>query len=568
MQNQNLTGYPSIDKPWLKYYTNEAIETPITELSIYEYLRENNQGNEDHTAIVYIGRKISYVKLFASIEDVAKAFNHLGLCRGDVVACIAPSFPEVIYSFYAANKLGAVSDYFDPRSEVRVVQDELEQIQPRIFLIFEDFLPKFQEMIDKLNIPHVLVVSAKDSLPFPLKALAGLKRKPIPANYKPFAQILKAAKDEMPVKTVSGITHEVALMEHTGGTTGVPKAVCLSNQNVNAVVQQYDLGIVSHSKDESWLGIGFPFVAYCIIVSHHLPLCFGMAVHLVYSLYEDMIRYIIKNKINHISNTPVTWEMLINHKIAKDTDFSFLINPTVGADSMSVEKENAINHFLESHNCKSNICKGYGMTEVSSGVSVVFNNAMYKVGSVGIPFSHTIISIFDTETGEEVKYGQQGEICISGPNVMRGYYNNPEETAKVLKVHKDGKVWIHSGDLGHMDEDGFLFIDGRIKRMIINHDGFKIFAPEIEKVLSKHESVGKCCVVSAPDTQYKTGQIAVAFVIQKQGCAVTEEALRELCKKELPDYYMPGKFIFTEQFPYTSAAKVDYRKLEEMAREM
>ena len=206
------------------------------------------------------------------------------------------------------------------------------------------------------------------------------------------------------------------------------------------------------------------------------------------------------------------------------------------------------------------------MTEVASAVAVTFSNDCNKIGSVGIPFTHTTISIFDTETEEELRYGERGEVCISGPNVMKGYYNNPQETAKVLKVHKDGNVWMHSGDIGHMDEDGFLFIDGRVKRMIVNHHSFKIFAPEIEKTLSKHPGVEKCCVVGAPDTEYHAGQIAVAFIIVKTGCTVTEEELRELCKQNLPEYYMPQKFIFTEKFPYTSAAKVDYRKLEELAR--
>lgn len=182
------------------------------------------------------------------------------------------------------------------------------------------------------------------------------------------------------------------------------------------------------------------------------------------------------------------------------------------------------------------------------------------------PFTHTTISIFNPETGEELKYDEQGEICISGPSVMKGYYNKLEETNKILKKHNDGKLWLHSGDIGHMDSDGFLFIDGRIKRMIIDSHGFKIFAPEVEKALSKHEAIEKCCVVGSPDDKSKVGQIVVAYVIKKVNHNITELDLREFCKHELPEYCIPNKIIFTEEFPYTSAAKVDYRKLEEMAK--
>ncbi len=566
MKNNNLTGYPSIDRPWLKYYSKEAIESQVTESSIYEYLLENNRDNLKNTALVYMGRKISYQSLFESIENVAKAFAKLGLGRGDVVACIAPSFPEIIYSFYAANKLGAVSDYFDPRTEPQVVYEELKQVKPKLFMIFEDFLPKFREMIDRLNSAHVLVVSAKDSLPFPLKTLAGMKKKVVPKQYQRFAEILKGVAAKPAVATVTGITHEVAMMEHTGGTTGTPKAVCLTNQNVNAVVQQYKMGSQAHSSKESWLAVGFPFTAYAIIASQHLPLVLGMRLFLCFTAdAAEIAKIVMKHRINHMANTPLVWENMILDKRAVKTDFSFLIDPTVGADTLSVEKEKEINAFLKEHHCDSDICKGYGMTELASGVSTTVSSLYNKIGSVGIPFTHTVVSVFDTETGEELTYGEQGEICISGPSVMKCYYNNLEETGKVLKKHKDGRIWMHSGDIGHIDEDGFLFIDGRIKRMIINHHGFKIFAPQLEKVILQHPGIDKCCVVGAPDTEYQTGQVAVAFLVFKEGCTVSEEELQKLCADNLPEYYLVSRCVFVKEFPYTSASKVDYRKLEEMA---
>ncbi len=562
-----MIGYASIDKPWLKYYSKEAFATPITDASIYEYLTENNNGNLHRIALNYMGRKISYKELFSAIEDAAKAFSFLGVGIADTVAFIAPGFPEVIYSFYAVNKLGAVSDFFDPRSDPQVIYKELQQIQPKALLIFEDFIPKYQEIIEKSNISNVIVVSAKDSLPYPIKLIAGLKAgSAMPDQWIPFKNFVKMARNKAMVETVTGISCTVAVMEHTGGTTGEPKAVCLSNQNVNSVVQQYDLGGNQHTRDESWLSVAYPFIAYALICSTHLPLVFGMTVFLCFSIEpKDNTALILKNKINHMANTPALWEYIIHNKKAQSANLSYIVNPTVGADALSIEKENEINQFLKNRECPHSICKGYGMTEVGSAVSVT-NSAFYnKLGSVGIPFVHTTISVFDPDTGVELIYGQQGEVCISGPSVMVGYYRNDAENRSMLRKHTDGKLWVHTGDIGHMDSDGFLFIDGRLKRMIINHVGLKIFAPEVERVVLQCNDVDKCCVVGIPDQVHQTGEIAVAFVVTKENCHISIDSLKAICEKELPYYCVPSDFRVVEEFPYTAAAKVDYRKLEEFA---
>lgn len=359
MPVDELKGYPSADKPWLKYYSKCFVETPMTQLSIYEYLRDNNRNNGKDTALVYMGQKISYQELFDSIENVAKAFNGLGLSRGDVVACIAPSLPEVIYSFYAANKLGAISDYFDPRTEPQIIYAELERVKPKLFLVFDDFLPKFQAMIDNLNIPNVIVVSAKDSLPFPVKILAGLKKKQIPQRYIPFARILKESKDNDPVKTVTNIPHEIALMEHTGGTTGIPKAVCLTNQNVNAVHFQIKGGGYDTQGNKTYCAIAFPFTAYALIGSQHDPLVDGMTVYLGFDTdVEKISRILIKKKLGNISNTPLFWDEMMRRYDNTKIDLSFIKNAIVGADTLDTEKEKKINSFLAEHNNPIHLKKG------------------------------------------------------------------------------------------------------------------------------------------------------------------------------------------------------------------
>lgn len=566
---QNLTGYPSIDKPWLKYYSEEAINTPLPECTVYEYLWENNKDHLDDVALIYFGRKITYSELFENIDKTAAAFSAIGVKSGDVVTGIAPSLPEVIYSFYAINKIGAVSNWIDPRTDPATIHSDLVNTKTKVVLILDDFYKGFSNLLKKFSI-QAITYSVKDSLPAVPKAVMKLKKSVSTEGAISYYELL-TKYSSMALKNEPFTPNKLALLEHTGGTTGISKAVMLSNENVNSVVEQYRRCGTPLEQSHSWLTVAFPFTAYSLICSQHLPLCCGMRLHLCYDLkLEKIEETLLKNRLNHMANTPVMWEHLTNSKQAQKTDFSFLFNPTVGADTLDVEKEKKINAFLEEHGCKFKINKGYGMTEVSSAISACISIDCNKLGSVGIPFPKITVSIFDLDTEKELPYEEQGEICISGPSVMLGYYNNDEETNKVLKTHSDGTVWMHSGDFGHMDEDDCLFIDGRIKRMLIDHHGFKIFTPAIEKAIQQVSGVEKCCVVGIKDKQYKVGQAPVAFIISDKSVFDDEllNNMKNKCHSELPDYAVPAKFIFVDKFPYTSASKVDYRALEQEAEKL
>ena len=246
---------------------------------------------------------------------------------------------------------------------------------------------------------------------------------------------------------------------------------------------------------------------------------------------------------------------------------SFLLSPIVGGDATDVSYEKEINAFLRSHNCPTNLIKGYGMTEICAAVCVSAKEEFNKLGSVGIPYVYSVMSVFNPETGEELGYNETGEICMQGPHVMLGYYHDQEETANVLRKHKDGTVWLHSGDLGYMDEDGCVFIQGRIKRVIIRHDGFKVFPSLVEKAVMMHSAVRQCCAVGTKDLSHSQGQLPVVFVVTKGKKINTgdlEAALNDLCKRELPEYALPVAWYFRESLPLTPIGKVDYRALERM----
>ena len=571
MEEKTLTGYPSIDKPWLKYYSDEAIYAKMPECTIYEYLWQHNKNYLNDNALNYVGRMITYGELFENIDRLVTVFLEEGIGEGDIVTIIAPSVPEIIYSFYALNKIGAVSNFIDPRKSAEEVEDLLENIETRACIILDDMWNKFYNVM-KTRASLLISVSVSDSLiglPKLFMTLKGKKNKN--AYVVALHELQIKHKSSNKLVNIPYKPERLALLEYTGGTTGISKGVMLSNENVNSIIEQTKYSGVPLRRGETWLSVAFPFTAYSLICSQHMPLSLGIMAYLCFDLkIENVAKALVKNKINHMANTPLMWEHLTKCKKVEKMDLSFIIAPTVGADSLDVQKEKGINDFLERHNCKFKLSKGYGMTEVSSGVCITPNNNINKLGSVGIPFCKTVVSIFDVDSEKELQYGEQGEICVQGPSVMLGYYKNDKANGEILRKHSDGSVWLHSGDFGHMDEDGFVYIDGRIKRMIIDSTGFKIFPAVVENVIYNIPEVEMCCVVGAKDKEHNVGQIPIAFIKAKEG--VNKDKLQEeilkLCEKQLPTYSLPQKIIFREEFPYTSAAKVDYRRMEELAENM
>lgn len=350
----------------------------------------------------------------------------------------------------------------------------------------------------------------------------------------------------------------------------MPKGVMLSNENVNALVVQSILTGIDMKREHTWMDIMPPFIAYGIGMGLHLPLVIGMETILIPSFdAKKFDELLLKHKPIHMVGVPSYWGVIINSKKLAKKDLSYIIAPTVGGDTMDATLEKDANEFLRQHGCKYPITKGYGMTEVCAGVSgtVEKNN---ELGSVGIPFVQTIISVFDPETGEELKYYEQGEICISGPNVMLEYYNNKDATNSIKRIHRDGSIWIHSGDIGYMTENGSLYIVDRVKKMIVRYDGFKVFPSLIEKVVSSHDLVASCCAVGMIDKEHAQGKLPIAFVVLNDGCetSLVRGELMELCKKELPEYAQPVDFLFVDEMPLTPIGKIDYRQLEKKANKL
>jgi long-chain acyl-CoA synthetase len=361
------------------------------------------------------------------------------------------------------------------------------------------------------------------------------------------------------------VSENPAVICYTGGTTGESKGVVLTNHNVNGVVEQFRKATNGFERQQTWMTPSVPFIAYALACSMHIPLSFGMECCI--ELYDNhkMAMTIVNSKYNHVSATPVLYEELLQAYGDKKIDLSFLIMPVTGADKLNEKQYNDINTFLLEHNCSWKVCNGYGMTEVGSAACVCVSNECNKAASVGIPFPDTVVAAFDVTTGKECKISESGEICIQGPGVMKGYFKNKEKTDEVIRVHEDGKRWMHTGDIGQVDEDGCVFIEGRIKRMIIKYDGFKVFPNVVEEKILACSLVENCACVGIEDKVHGAGQLPVSVIVpsdKNMDENVIRNEVQKICKYELPEYAQPTEYYFYDKLPLTHAGKVDYRTLE------
>ena len=580
-KDKKITGYASIDKPWQKYYSKEAITANIPELTAYQYMVSQNEDNLSTKAIMYYGKKISYKNYIDMIDETARRLYNLGVTEGEVVTVMSVANPELEVLFYALNKLGAVINLIDVRSDYKQIKKYLMEVKSSEVVVMDNFLPEFDKCMEDEDVDNivenVITLSPYNSVLFPFNVLAEKKsRKEDSTLYSKIDEIKKKNKymtwnDLMSVHKYRYPRYPrykknmVAALVHTGGTTGVPKTVKLSNENFNAMAIQYKSLNANYNKGDTFLNGIVPFVAYGIVVTIHMPMCLGMTNIIAPILSpKEFTEFMIKYKPNHTITVPTYVEHFVHDRKADSINWKCLKNLGIGGDYFPEQSEIYVNEFLKNHGSSSIAEKGYGMTENSStaGVCLVGVN---KINSLGIPLPLNTYGIFERGTDKELKYGEEGEICITGPTEMLGYLDNEEEEGKVIKIHSDGKKWIHSEDVGIIDEDGFLFFKGRYKRLI-PHGGFKLYPSYIEGVIMKHPDIDNCCVISIPDKVYGASPEA-HVVIKKDNVSELKklkEELIKLCQDKLPSYSQPEDFIFEEDLPLTSVGKVDYKKVEKM----
>ena len=571
-ENGEKTGYASIDKPWLKYYTKESITRGISNKSIYQFMKTQNEEKQDLIAIDYLGRKITYGELLERIDDVSKSFQKLGVKEGDIVTLSVANIPENVISFYALNKIGAIANMIDLRLKGDKLVDAINSLDSKYLVTTDLFLENLDNEKEKLNLNGIIVTSPFDSLQMPLNNIIKFTNriKYDKRQYIPWNQFEKMGK-ERKVKDADVDQEDVACILHTSGTTGNPKRVMLTNKNFNAMVSQYNNSVVTTQEGERYLSQVPPFLAYSALMAIHLPLSYSLRIEMLPNYEPDKFaRNIYKLKTKHALAGPADWNNFLADKKVPKRKYDFITTLGSGSDKLAEESKQAINELLASCGCTAKILEGYGMTEVGSAAVTNLPNHIVP-NSVGVPLPKVIVGIFDEETNEEKKYNEIGEICFQGPTMMKGYYNNPEATKETIKEHDDSTLWLHSGDLGYIDENGNIYLKGRLKRIIVRHDGIKVSPYDLEKVISKVESVENCCVVGKPDQEHGFGSIPVAAVVLKdEFLSQTDEELEKImntCKSQLGEKYIPREIIPFEELPLTPVGKVNYREVEKIVSE-
>ena len=564
MQNKQstLTGYPSIDKPWMKYYSEEAINKPLPDCTIYEHLWENNKEHLEDIALIYFGNKISYRSLFENINLVANSFKALGVKKGDIVAMCVTNTPEMVYCFYALNKIGAIANMLDLRLSPSEFRDVLNEQENSYVVLLDTCLKNISKAILDTKVKQAIVITPFHSLKFPF-CIRG-KSKTLGEGFIGYKEFLKLGKRGVSMQEIYCKSDDIAVIAHTGGTTGVPKGVQISNRSMVCVAIEYMMSGMSMKRGDIFLCLVPPFILNGLCTCLNLPLTAGVAVNLIPQFVQKKFPQYLKSKPEHVIAAPSWWERLSHDTKMKNVDLSFLVTAATGGDGINLESEKAMNDFFHIHNSQCNIINGYGMTETGSSVCTNMQNHSMP-GSIGIPLPYMTLAIFD-ENGEELSYGKQGELCVKGPSIMIGYCGSAaSENSSTLRQHKDGSLWVHTGDMAHVDENGFVYIDGRIKRIIIREGGFKVFPNLIEEVLMKVPEVDYCAVVGKRVSNNLTGQIPVAFIVGSGHQDEIEQKCLTQCKENLATHCIPEYFYFLSNLPLTPMGKINYRILEDMA---
>lgn len=567
MTTQNPV-YASQAKPWLKYYDQKFIDQTLPALSAFEYVCQRSKNHLNDTALEYYGRKFTYADLIVNVKKTAAALRGAGVKKGDIVTVVSIMTPEIIALFYAADMIGATLNLVDPRYSVEGIREYIEEVDSHLLVCLNVVYERCRQAAKRTNVEKVIVLSPADSLP-PVMAVGYKLTTPDKNKYASnvirWKQFIKGGEGQSTAAEPYDPDHACVVV-HTGGTTGSPKGVMLTDDCFNGIALQFQAYPKLFHRGQKLMNVMPPFIAYGFACGIHLPLVLGFTVIIIPNLDPAKLgSLVLKHKPEHMFGVPTHYQQLAADPKLRDKDLSFIINYAAGGDSLSRGAEQTVNDFLAAHGARYPIAKGYGMTEVSSAATVAagLDN---KPGSVGIPMVNTVVAAFEPGTDQELPIGQRGELCISGPCLMKGYYNKPEETAILLRRHPDGRVWAHTGDMGYLDEDGFVYLDSRIKRIIIRHDGFKVFPSMIENVVSRHPAVHQCSVVGCADKDHVQGRLPFVYIVLKADTtAKKKQVIRELermCAEELPEYVQPVAYKFISSMPMTPVGKVDYRQLE------
>ena len=564
----------SAQAPWLNFYGNMPAHLNYPQKTIYQIVRTTAREHPNLVAYEFMNKETTYTQFMARIDRTARALVALGIQKGDRVTICMPNSPQALDTFYAINRIGAVSNMIHPLSAPSEIAFYLNFSHSKAILTLDQFYGKLVEIEDQLKQPVIRIIAQiKDELPAPLnllypmtKAARKIPKLPKDGSYILWRDFLRGGEKVKALPEDDMNYLEGASILYSGGTTGTTKGILLSSANFNATaLQTIAASGCENIINKKMLSVMPVFHGFGLGIGIHTALVGGARCILVPQFnVKTYAKLLLKKKPNFIPGVPTLFEALLRTDMLEGADLSFLDGMFSGGDSLSVELKRKVDDFLKAHNAKIQIREGYGTTECVTA-SCLTPKDYARSGSIGIPFPDTYYKIVKPGTEEEMDPNLEGEICISGPSVMMCYIDNPEETAQTLRRHADGRIWCHTGDLGTMDADGFVYFRQRIKRMIIT-SGYNVYPSQLENIIDGHEKVLLSCVVGVKD-KYKMQKVK-AYVVLRPGVEPTEEVRQELfahCRKHIAKYAMPYEIEFREDLPKTLVGKVAYRVLEEEA---
>lgn len=558
-----------VKTPWFKSRGDLPETLEYFDGTMYEKVADIAKKQPLNVALDFMGKHITYRYMVDQINLCAKSLRVLGIREDDRVTIAMPNCPQAIYMLYAVNLVGAVANMIHPLSAEKEIENYLNMSGSVMVVTLDQFYHKIEAIRKNTKVQNVIIARIKDELTRPIKVgymlTEGRKIERIPGDapvfqWPDFMGLGRHCGYEYKVKRSSD---DPAAILYSGGTTGTTKGIVLTNLNFNALSEQVIAANPMFRAGDKMLAAMPLFHGFGLGVCIHTMLAQGGRCVLVPRFTpKSYAKLITKYKCNFIAGVPTLYEALLRLPSMNGADLSSLKGVFSGGDSLSVELKKKFDKFLFDHNAKVQVREGYGTTECVTA-SCLTPPQMYKEGSIGIPFPDTYYKIVKPDTAEELPYNEEGEILLAGPTVMKGYLDMPEETAETLREHEDGLTWVYTGDLGTMDEEGFIHFKGRAKRMIIS-SGYNIYPAQLENIFDAHDKVQMSCAIGVPDS-YKMQKVKM-FVMPAAGVSGTEELKEELmayARKHVAKYAMPYDIEFRKELPKTLVGKVAYRELEE-----
>ncbi|MBR6007008.1 MAG: AMP-binding protein [Clostridia bacterium] len=563
---------PEAEAPWLGYYGEVPFHLEYPDYSISESVFESARKDPDFTAISFMGKGFSYKTLTEKIDRAAAAFIAIGVRKGDSVTICMPNVPQAVFYMYALNRIGAIASMIHPLSAVGEIIYYLKEVNSEYLLTLDQFYGKIAEVKQQHKLKKIIITSAADELGLikstAFKLMNAKKNKVDKADkdvifWRDFNRSGRSVK--LSDHLVESKGNDPAVILFSGGTTGVTKGISLSNLNFNALGLQTAAMCHKEIYHASMLAAMPIFHGFGLGVCIHTILEIGGTSILVPQFNVKKYAELIKTeKPNYIAGVPTLFEAITRNPYLDGVKLDFLRGVFSGGDSLSIELKHRFDAFLDEHGATVHVREGYGTTECVTA-SCLTPYTEEREGSIGLPFPDTYYKICAVGTNEEVPFGELGEICLRGPSVMLGYLNHPEENANTLRVHADGHTWLHTGDLGSMDKDGFIYFKQRIKRMIIT-SGYNVYPSQLENIIDGHESVQMSCVIGVKDS-YKMQKV-LAYVVPREGVEPSEELKQDIlayCRKHIAKYAMPYTIEFRKELPKTLVGKIAYTVLEKEA---